>query len=618
MEVPQIRPSVAVRATENFHGHPLRPVRVEGIDLKHGEQLMRRLALHHALLPTYRVPPPLSPDASPELTILLSDPAVFSTVLAPPIDPAWRAHEHAVRVSKPVDKIIAQSGVPPLRAERKRAQLVALLRVLAPLLEAKPDAAVVDFCAGCGHVGLLVAAIFPRTSVTLVDVREVPLRIARTRADTAGLRNIRTEQCTVADLPNTVGCDIAVALHACGAASDAVLAVATRRRAAVVVAPCCVGAVVSPHQGIPSANDGAGVDTPLLVSVKPQSVALAEAVTPNEFALLVRAADFGELEATNRDHWRGIAKMIVEHDRLVALRDGGYTHIALVKMRPEHCTPKNDVLVAWPPTFAFGPVSTESDWQIDHLTNGVLDDYRDASLLRGLGVHEVSAMENTLKSLVCNPDGPGLYASEPGGGRRARKIVHAVAESLNLTHHSVGRGASRQVIVSRHRFWPLFFDDYVGVGGPHVERMANSLTQFVPPDCVERKRFVRGSAHHLTIVNPREVSSLPVPFSMDKMACVEHCYNSLFGSHFRILGIGRATKVVDSLSAENKADAATYYAVVDWPAAQRLRQQLGLPSCDMHITLGFKEKDVHSVPKNKSTLIKTYDATCSPWILITK
>lgn len=47
---------------------------------------------------------------------------------------------------------------------------------------------------------------------------------------------------------------------------------------------------------------------------------------------------------------------------------------------------------------------------------------------------------------------------------------------------------------------------------------------------------------------------------------------------------------------ENEA----YFVVIDWPEAQKFRAQYGLPSLDFHITMGFSNKDIHDVPKNRT------------------
>ena len=105
---------------------------------------------------------------------------------------------------------------------------------------------VVDFSSGCGHVGLLIAAVFPSVSVTLLDVKGVAIEIAAKRAEAAGLTNVRTFQCSIREFPPSIPCDVAVPLHACGDASDDVLQISVERCAALVMEPCCVGSLATP------------------------------------------------------------------------------------------------------------------------------------------------------------------------------------------------------------------------------------------------------------------------------------------------------------------------------------------------------------------------------------
>lgn len=48
-----------------------------------------------------------------------------------------------------------------------------------------------------------------------------------------------------------------------------------------------------------------------------------------------------------------------------------------------------------------------------------------------------------------------------------------------------------------------------------------------------------------------------------------------------------------------------YFRVINWPSAQQLRNEFGLPEKDFHITIGFgPEGDIHGVPKDSSTLLE--------------
>ncbi|KAF8067179.1 hypothetical protein HT031_002226 [Scenedesmus sp. PABB004] len=132
------------------------------------------------------------------------------------------------------------------RVARKRWQVESFLAVLRPLLEdtaagapGRPPPRVVDFGCGTGNLLLPLAALFPGCAFTGVDMKPAALALLRERAAAAGLRNVSAWEGMIErfDAPF----DVALALHACGNATDHVLALAAERRAAFVVSPCCVG-----------------------------------------------------------------------------------------------------------------------------------------------------------------------------------------------------------------------------------------------------------------------------------------------------------------------------------------------------------------------------------------
>lgn len=98
---------------------------------------------------------------------------------------------------------------------------------------------VVDF--GCGTGGLLLplAHLFPHVTFTGVEMKPAAVRILERRAAAAGLTNVRTFLGMIEAF--TQPFDVALALHACGNATDHALARAQQLRAAFLVSPCCVG-----------------------------------------------------------------------------------------------------------------------------------------------------------------------------------------------------------------------------------------------------------------------------------------------------------------------------------------------------------------------------------------
>jgi len=59
------------------------------------------------------------------------------------------------------------------------------------------------------------------------------------------------------------------------------------------------------------------------------------------------------------------------------------------------------------------------------------------------------------------------------------------------------------------------------------------------------------------------------------------------------LGVGSATD----------GDNVAVFLVVEWPEVASVREELGLPPSDTHITLGFKRSDVHGCAKDATTLL---------------
>ena len=157
--------------------------------------------------------------------------------------------------------------VPPARAEKKRRQIEGLLEWAQALLPppppsgsgaAGPGPTAVDFCAGGGHLGLVLAALRPDVSVVLLDAKQQALDGAARRAAALGLPNIRTVCCSVGDFHEPF--DLALALHSCGGAADAVQAAALAARASFVIAPCCYGFVQDAVQTAAEEAEGAAAE----------------------------------------------------------------------------------------------------------------------------------------------------------------------------------------------------------------------------------------------------------------------------------------------------------------------------------------------------------------------
>lgn len=98
---------------------------------------------------------------------------------------------------------------------------------------------IVDFGCGSGNLLLPLAALLPGCHFTGVDMKPAALALLMTRAAAAGLSNVAVFEGMIEQYRQPF--DVALALHACGNATDHVLQIAVEQRAAFAVSPCCVG-----------------------------------------------------------------------------------------------------------------------------------------------------------------------------------------------------------------------------------------------------------------------------------------------------------------------------------------------------------------------------------------
>ena len=135
------------------------------------------------------------------------------------------------------------------RAQRKKQQIESVFRIIQVEIQNmgfEKDLTLVDFGAGSGHLGLLIAFLYPQVRVILVERKEFLVNIARERIRTCDLNNASIEQRDVHDLEQSFSFDIAVGIHCCGLLTDAVLEKCKLHRASFVVVPCCYGQITRP------------------------------------------------------------------------------------------------------------------------------------------------------------------------------------------------------------------------------------------------------------------------------------------------------------------------------------------------------------------------------------
>jgi SAM-dependent methyltransferase len=244
---------------------------------------------------------------------------------------------------------------------------------------------VVDFGCGTGNLLLPLAAAEPSMRFVGVDVNRRSVELLAERAARAGLTNVDAV-CGLAETYDGT-CDVALALHVCGAGTDAVLLQAQARGAAFVVAPCCVGKLkdgglksisamkkdVLDQTGKTSASGGGedvlvrpGKSHAPITVIHPRSSWMRGRIQRPAYLGLAAAADWsghqGVDPLSNSEQSKALgrfprdAKAAVELDRGAAAAEAGYG-VRVMKMAHEGAGLKNDLIVGFPkgadPLFEF-------------------------------------------------------------------------------------------------------------------------------------------------------------------------------------------------------------------------------------------------------------------------
>lgn len=197
-----------------------------------------------------------------------------------------------------------------------------------------------------------------------------------------------------------------------------------------------------------------------------------------------------------------------------------------------------------------------------------------------------------------------------------RRMCHAIAEALGLTHESVGEGAERALVLGvpavlepRIEDWIAYKNGFIGLFGVSVECAAYSALRVLNaeeiPLAYQEERWKRdGKEHHITLVSPPDLEvaaqargieaakrKIPKEFVLELIML----FHAAVKNDWTVVGVG-----VIGDDKNNRA----IYVVIDWPSANAWREQQGLKKATFHITLGFMAHDVHDVSKDATTVFK--------------
>ncbi|GFO11567.1 glutathione s-transferase c-terminal domain-containing protein [Plakobranchus ocellatus] len=219
-----------------------------------------------------------------------------------------------------------EGDVPEKRTHRKCQQLENLVTAVQAV--ARPGDAVVDFCSGGGHLGIVLAYLLPHCQIYLVENKEESLLKVCSRLESMSLRNVTLYQCNIDYFIGKF--DVGVCLHACGSATDMVQQLCLNARASFVICPCCYGSIHNTH----------------LLTYPRSKQFQSSSITYKDFLTLGHAADQTEFNIALEEQGRECMNL-VDSDRAAYARELGY-QVTLCSLQPLTCTPKNNLLVGIP------------------------------------------------------------------------------------------------------------------------------------------------------------------------------------------------------------------------------------------------------------------------------
>jgi hypothetical protein len=269
------------------------------------------------------------------------------------------------------------------RALRKRRQVEAFAHVVSQLLPSSTAAGgrstIVDAGSGAGNLSIPLAGLVQHDNCRICAVDVNVMALSRLSARGALLpTDVGSRISTLcADLAHATLPDDTVlvcSLHACGAATDMAIRLATSMNVPFCVSPCCTAKVVTQRQPLnqygplaSSQRSAAPADIRYprshwlrsnLVVVKQESLNIDDnsstnnnAYSPEEhYEMLARTADVGlgpQTPLEQRRHQR-LAKYAIELDRLEAAREQHDYYVQLFRLRDHEEYGKSEMLLGAP------------------------------------------------------------------------------------------------------------------------------------------------------------------------------------------------------------------------------------------------------------------------------
>eukprot|EP00798_Chlamydomonas_sp_ICE-L_P025371 gene25371-11032_t len=248
-------------------------------------------------------------------------------------------------------------------------------------LETQSQYRIVEFGSGSGNLILPLATAFPHCLFHAVDFNQSAIEILQERTVAARLTNLTASVGRIEDYEESF--DVALALHACGNATDYALIQSQLNRAAFICSPCCIGKLKfspslcgsensessraeeegSSEGGSVPESESEGASTRLRIQraqVEGGSelgpgvgVGVGDGVDallgpPYESRKRVVSADISHTKGHSHADLAVLAKLNLELDRTMAAKEEGYTTAIVKLLQPELLPYKADVLIGAP------------------------------------------------------------------------------------------------------------------------------------------------------------------------------------------------------------------------------------------------------------------------------
>ena len=154
-----------------------------------------------------------------------------------------------------VDVVAGELHDKPNRVQKKRLQLQSMIDIInleiqmieEKNIEQKPIT-IIEFGCGSGHLGILLAYLYPKYKIILNECKEYSVQNCQQRIAKSMLSNIEIYNCDVRSLPpfqfmnkDNGNIFIGVGLHTCGLLCDIILKLMKEHEYQFVIVPCCYG-----------------------------------------------------------------------------------------------------------------------------------------------------------------------------------------------------------------------------------------------------------------------------------------------------------------------------------------------------------------------------------------